>query len=215
MKTDRESELETCEQQRVGVVKHARILALRAHWQSANRGPCGPVARYGYLFGARGCGVVIRAYWLDKQRVTHQGNMKNLIDAAIETGNFNTLLSAFKSASLIDMLRSPGQYTIFAPTDAAFKRLPAGSLDALFKDARTLKPFICNHIMSGVKAANDILPGELKPLEGETLRASLHGSAVHINGATIVQADIHATNGVIHAIDEVLVPLNPILAAVA
>ena len=141
--------------------------------------------------------------------------MKNLIDAAIETGNFNTLLSAFKSASLIDMLRSPGQYTIFAPTDAAFKRLPAGSLDALFKDARTLKPFICNHIMSGVKAANDILPGELKPLEGETLRASLHGSVVHINGATIVQPDIRASNGVIHAIDEVLVPLIPILAAVA
>lgn len=141
--------------------------------------------------------------------------MKNLIDAAIETGNFNTLLSAFKSASLIDMLRSPGQYTIFAPTDAAFKRLPAGSLDALFKDARTLKPFLCNHIMSGVKAANDILPGELKPLEGKTLRASLHGSAVHINGATIVQADIRATNGVLHAIDDVLLPLNPILAAVA
>ena len=215
MKTDCESELEAGKQQRVGVVKHACILTLGAHWQSANRGPCGPVARYGYLFRARGCGVVIRAYWPDKQRITLQGIMKNLIDAAIETGNFNTLLSAFKSASLIDMLRSPGQYTIFAPTDAAFKRLPAGSLDALFKDARTLKPFICNHIMSGVKAANDILPGELKPLEGETLRASLHGSAVHINGATIVQSDIRATNGVIHAIDEVLVPLNPILAAVA
>ena len=135
--------------------------------------------------------------------------MKNLIEAAIETGNFNTLLSAFKSASLIDMLRSPGQYTIFAPTDAAFKRLPAGSLDALFKDARTLKPFLCNHMMSGVKAANDILPGELKPMEGKSLRASLHGSAVHINGATIVQSDIRATNGVIHAIDDVLVPLNP------
>ena len=88
-----------------------------------------------------------------------------------------------------------------------------GSLDALFKDARTLKPFLCNHIMAGVKAANDILPGELKPMEGRPLRASLHGSAIHINGATIVQSDIRATNGVIHAIDDVLVPLNPILAA--
>ena len=67
----------------------------------------------------------------------------------------------------------------------------------------------------GVKAANDILPGELKPMEGKALRASLHGSAIHINGATIVQSDIRATNGVIHAIDDVLVPLNPILAAVA
>ena len=100
-----------------------------------------------------------------------------------QAGNFKTLLSAFKAASLIDMLRSPGQYTIFAPTDAAFKRLPAGSLDALFKDARTLKPFLCNHMMRGRKAANDILPGELTPLEGKTLRASLQGSVVMINDA--------------------------------
>ncbi|HEU5136043.1 MAG TPA: fasciclin domain-containing protein [Steroidobacteraceae bacterium] len=141
--------------------------------------------------------------------------MKNLIEAAVDAGNFKTLLSAFRSASLIDMLRSPGQYTIFAPTDAAFKRLPAGSLDALFKDARSLKPFLCNHMMTGVKAANDILPGELKPMEGRPLRASMHGSAILINKATIVQSDIRATNGVIHAIDDVLVPLNPILAAVA
>jgi uncharacterized surface protein with fasciclin (FAS1) repeats len=142
--------------------------------------------------------------------------MKNLIDAALDAGNFKTLLSAFKSASLIDMLRAPGQYTIFAPTDAAFKRLPAGSLDALFKNARTLKPFLCNHVTRGAKAANDILPGEeLIPLDGKPLRALVRGSVVHINGAQIVQADIRASNGVIHAIDDVLRPLNPILAAVA
>jgi uncharacterized surface protein with fasciclin (FAS1) repeats len=141
--------------------------------------------------------------------------MKNLIDAATQVGNFHILLSAFKAASLIDMLRSPGQYTVFAPTDAAFKRLPAGSLDALFKDSRALRPFLCNHIMRGVKAANDILPGELVPLEGKTLRASLDGSAIMINRAQIVQADIRGTNGVMHAIDDVLLPLNPILASVA
>jgi uncharacterized surface protein with fasciclin (FAS1) repeats len=86
----------------------------------------------------------------------HTRFMKNLIDAAMEAGNFKSLLSAFKSASLIDMLRSPGQATIFAPTDAAFKRLPSGSLDALFKDARTLKPILCNQLMGGANAANDI-----------------------------------------------------------
>jgi uncharacterized surface protein with fasciclin (FAS1) repeats len=141
--------------------------------------------------------------------------MKNLIDAATEVGNFHILLSAFKSASLIDMLRSPGQYTIFAPTDAAFRRLPPGSLDALFKDSRTLRPFLCNHILRGVKAANDIYPGELEPLEGAKLRASLEGSAVLINGATVVQADIRANNGVLHAIDGVLAPVAPVLASVA
>ena len=141
--------------------------------------------------------------------------MKNIIDAAGQTGNFHILLSAFKAAALIDTLRSPGQYTVFAPTDAAFKRLPAGSLDALFKDSRTLRPFLCNHIMRGAKAANDILPGELSPMEGRTLRATLNGNAILINGAQIVDSDIRATNGVIHAIDDVLVPLNPILASVA
>jgi len=80
--------------------------------------------------------------------------MKNLIDAATDAGNLKKLLSAFNSASLIDMLRSPGKDTIHAPTDASFKRLPAGSLDALFKDARTLKPFLSYHMMVGVKAAN-------------------------------------------------------------
>jgi uncharacterized surface protein with fasciclin (FAS1) repeats len=141
--------------------------------------------------------------------------MKNIIDVAADAANFRVLLSAFKAASIIDMLRSPGQYTVFAPTDEAFRRLPAGSLDALFKDARTLKPFLCNHIVKGLVAANDILPGELKPMEGRALRASLDGSRININGATIVHADMRATNGVIHAIDDVLIPLNPILAAVA
>jgi len=141
--------------------------------------------------------------------------MKNIIDVTTEANNFRILLSAFKAASLIDMLRAPGQYTLFAPTDAAFKRLPAGSLDAMFKDGRTLKPFLCNHIMKGLVSANDILPGELKPMEGRPLRASLDGSRVVINGATIVQSDMRASNGVVHAIDDVLIPLNPILAAVA
>jgi uncharacterized surface protein with fasciclin (FAS1) repeats len=66
-----------------------------------------------------------------------------------------------------------------------------------------------------VVAANDILPGELKPMEGRSLRASLEGSRININRATIVQSDLRATNGVVHAVDDILIPLNPILAAVA
>ena len=142
-------------------------------------------------------------------------SMKNIVDVAAQTNNFRILLSALKAASLIDMLRSPGQYTVFAPTDEAFKRLPAGSLDAMFKDGRTLKPFLCNHIVKGLVAANDILPGEIRPMEGRALRAMLDGSRININGATIVESDLRASNGVVHAVDAVLIPLNPILAAVA
>jgi uncharacterized surface protein with fasciclin (FAS1) repeats len=192
-------------------------LRLPAHAKkAANRHARAPHPRYGYLSSAAGLRVLLRAYWfLETNQSNKSDTMKNIIDVALDAANFRVLLSAFKAASLIDMLRSPGQYTVFAPTDEAFRRLPAGSLDALFKDARTLKPFLCNHIMKGLVAANDILPGELKPMEGRTLRATLDGSRININGATIVQSDIRATNGVVHAIDDVLIPLNPILAAVA
>ena len=107
------------------------------------------------IFSVPAVVVVLSAHTGPINKESHiQGIMKNLIEAAIETGNFNTLLSAFKSASLIDMLRSPGKHTIHAPTDAAFNRLPAGSHDALFKSTRTLEPFLCNHMMAGVEAAN-------------------------------------------------------------
>lgn len=141
--------------------------------------------------------------------------MKNIIDVTTQAANFKILLSAFKAASLIDMLRSPGQYTVFAPTDEAFRRLPAGALDAMFKDSGTLRPFLRNHIMAGALAANDILPGPLKPLDGAPLRVTLDGSRIIVNGAQVVEPDLRASNGVIHAVDAVLVPATSGLAAVA
>jgi len=81
--------------------------------------------------------------------------MKNLTDAATQAGEPSALLSAFKSASFIDLLRSPGRCTINAPSDEAFKRLSSGSLDALFKNARTLKPFMSTQVLTGAAAAND------------------------------------------------------------
>jgi uncharacterized surface protein with fasciclin (FAS1) repeats len=141
--------------------------------------------------------------------------MKNIIDVATQAANFKILLSAFKAASLIDMLRSPGQYTIFAPTDDAFRSLPAGALDAMLKDSGTLRPFLRNHIMAGALAANDILPGPLKPLAGAQLRVTLEGSRIVVNGATVIDPDLRASNGVIHAVDAVLVPAGSGLSAVA
>ena len=141
--------------------------------------------------------------------------MKSIIDVATEANNFKILLSALNSAALIDMLRAPGQYTVFAPTDEAMRRLPPGALDAMFKDRGALRPFLCNHIMSGTLAANDILPGPLKPIEGLPLRASLDGSRILINGIVVIQPDLRASNGVIHAVEEALVPATSGLPAVA
>ncbi len=141
--------------------------------------------------------------------------MKNLIEVATDAANFSTLLSAFQAAGIIGMLRVPGQYTVFAPTDAAFRRLPRGALDLLFKDPRTLKPFLCNHIVRGMLTSRDILPGEIQPLEGKALRASLDGSRININDSQIVQGDLRASNGILHAVFDVLVPLRPMLGAAA
>jgi uncharacterized surface protein with fasciclin (FAS1) repeats len=142
--------------------------------------------------------------------------MKSIIDIATEANNFRILLSALNSAALIDMLRAPGQYTVFAPTDEALRRLPSGALDAMFKDRGTLRPFLCNHIMAGTLAANDILPGVLKPIEGSPLRATLEGSRILVNGVYVVQPDMRAANGVIHAVEGALVPVGRIgLPAVA
>ena len=140
--------------------------------------------------------------------------MKNIIDVATQAANFKILLSAIKAASLIDMLRSPGQYTVFAPTDEAFRRLPAGALDAMFKDSGTLRPFLRSHIMATAVAANDILPGPLKTLAGAPLQATLEGSRILINGVQVGDTDLRASNGVIHAVEAVLVPTTG-LAAVA
>lgn len=141
--------------------------------------------------------------------------MKTIIDTALDAGKFTTLLSALKTASLTDTLRAQGPYTVLAPTDEAFKRLPAGSLDALLRDPRKLKTLLTRHVLSGSVKAKDISPREIKTLEGSTVTASLKGSDVYFGDAKVVQADIAASNGVIHAIDTVIMPKSEPLAAVA
>jgi len=141
--------------------------------------------------------------------------MKTIIDTATDAGRFTTLLSALKAASLTDTLRAPGPYTLFAPTDEAFKRLAPGELEALLKDVKRLKTVLNHHVVSGTLMAKAILPGNIKTLDASPLVASLHGSDIYVSGAKIVQADIAASNGVIHAIETVMMLKSAPLAAVA
>jgi uncharacterized surface protein with fasciclin (FAS1) repeats len=141
--------------------------------------------------------------------------MKNLIDTAADAGNFSTLLSALSAAALTDTLRGTGPFTVFAPTDEAFKKLPAGTLDSLLKDIPKLKSILTYHVAAGSIAAKDVKSGDLKTLEGTALVAGVHGANVTVNGAKVVRADIAASNGVIHSIDTVLMPKTQKLAAVA
>lgn len=141
--------------------------------------------------------------------------MKTIIDTMTAAGNFKTLLVALKAASFIDTLRTPGPYTLFAPTDEAFERLTPAQLKALLKDVRRLKTIVTYHVVSGTVATKDVKPGELRSVEGSYLTADVQSGQVSMNGAKVVQGNIAASNGLIHAIDALLVPKSLKLAAVA
>ena len=98
--------------------------------------------------------------------------MQTIIDTAAEDGKFTTLISALQTASFIDTLRTTGPYTLFAPTDAAFRRLEPGALDALLKDPDRLYAFLAHHVVPGIIALKDLLSGEIKTIGGESLVAA-------------------------------------------
>ena len=133
----------------------------------------------------------------------------DIVDTAVAAGSFNTLVAAVKAAGLVDALKGPGPLTVFAPTDAAFAKLPAGTLDDLLKPANKekLKGILLYHVVSGKVMSTD-LKGTVKPatLQGATLTIVAGGSGVTVNGAKVTKADIGASNGVIHVIDTVVLP---------
>lgn len=134
---------------------------------------------------------------------------KTIVDVAVEAGTFKTLVAALKAADLVTALQGKGPFTVFAPSDAAFAKLPAGTVDALLKDPVKLAAILKYHVISGnVMAADVIKAGEVKPatLNGAPLDIKVKGGKVYVNGALVTTADIHASNGTIHVIDAVVMP---------
>jgi uncharacterized surface protein with fasciclin (FAS1) repeats len=149
-------------------------------------------------------------------RNTNATPAKNIVDTMIAAGHFTTFASAVKAAGLTDELAAKGPFTVFAPTDEAFKRLPAGSYDSVLKDVGKLKAILNYHVVSGYLAARDLKSGEVMTLQGSPLTAVVSSSEVRINGARVSNADIVATNGIVHSIDAVILPKNwQLLAAAA
>jgi uncharacterized surface protein with fasciclin (FAS1) repeats len=148
--------------------------------------------------------------------ITHTPPSKNIVDTAIAAGNFTTWVAGIKAAGLTDMLTGRGPFTVFAPTDQAFKKLPSGALDALLKDTAKLKAILSYHVVAGYVSAKDVKAGELMTLQGSTLTAVIASSGVQVNGARVKQPDMAAINGVIHVIDALIMPKNwQLLAAAA
>lgn len=133
---------------------------------------------------------------------------KNIVEVAVDAG-FNTLVAAVKAAGLAEALQAKGPFTVFAPTDAAFAKLPAGTVDALLKDPAKLAAILKYHVVSGKVMAADVIKGKgAKPatLNGAALAVTVKGGMVYVNGAQVTGADVAASNGVIHVIDTVLLP---------
>jgi len=131
----------------------------------------------------------------------------NIVQTASAAGSFKTLLALATRAGLADELASPGPLTVFAPTDAAFKKVPAATLRKLKANPALLKRVLLYHVVSGnVTAARVVKLRSAKTLAGPSVRIRVTGKTVRINGAKVTTADVKATNGVIHVIDRVLVP---------
>ncbi len=134
---------------------------------------------------------------------------KDIVETAVSAGNFKTLTTALKAAGLVETLKGKGPFTVFAPTDEAFAQLPEGTLKSLLMPAnkQKLKAILTYHVVAGnVKAADVIKLSSVKTLNGQSVTIKVVGDKVLINGATVVKADIAATNGTIHVIDAVLMP---------
>jgi uncharacterized surface protein with fasciclin (FAS1) repeats len=134
---------------------------------------------------------------------------KDIVDTAVSAGSFKTLTTALAAAGLVETLKGKGPFTVFAPTDEAFAKLPAGTLESLLKPAnkQKLTAILTYHVVAGnVKAADVVKLSSAKTLNGKLITIKTAGGKVLINGATVVKADIAATNGTIHVIDTVLMP---------
>ncbi|MBD1905920.1 fasciclin domain-containing protein [Funiculus sociatus GB2-A5] len=133
--------------------------------------------------------------------------MANIVDTAVQAGSFNTLVAAVKAAGLVDTLQGAGPFTVFAPTDEAFAKLPAGTVDSLLQDIPKLKQILTYHVVSGKVMASDV--AKLKSattVQGSDVKIDASNGGVKVNDSKVSTADVAADNGVIHIIDTVLLP---------
>jgi uncharacterized surface protein with fasciclin (FAS1) repeats len=130
---------------------------------------------------------------------------KDIVDTAVSAGQFKTLATALQAAGLVDTLKGPGPFTVFAPTDEAFAKLPKAQLDALLADKAKLTAVLTYHVVPGKVMAADVKAGQVKTVQGKELTVTT-ASGVMVNQAKVVKTDITADNGVIHVIDQVVLP---------
>ena len=155
-----------------------------------------------YLAGAAAAAILVAPAGL--------AHAADIVDTAVSAGNFTTLVAFVKTAGLLDTLKGPGPFTVFAPTDAAFAALPGGTVETLLKPENKAKlvSILTYHVLPGRVMSTDIAGKKLDPkiVEGQTLAIDATGAAVKVNDATVTKADIGTDTGAIHVVDKVLLP---------
>lgn len=148
------------------------------------------------------------------ESMEEETSVGTIVDVASAAGNFSTLVAAVTAAELVETLSGAGPFTVFAPTDEAFAALPEGVLDALLlpENKALLSQILTYHVLSGMVMAADVTAGEVATVEGQNVTLATEGG-VTVNGANVVVADVAASNGVIHAIDAVILPPGVDVAA--
>jgi uncharacterized surface protein with fasciclin (FAS1) repeats len=129
----------------------------------------------------------------------------DIVDTAVKAGNFKTLVAAVQAAGLVDTLKGKGPFTVFAPTDEAFAKIPKETLDGLLKDKAALSKILTYHVVAGKVMAKDVKAGKVKSVQGSEITVKTEGG-VMVDGAKVIATDVAASNGVIHAIDTVIMP---------
>ena len=137
--------------------------------------------------------------------MTISAQAKDIVDTAVGAGSFKTLATALGAAGLVDTLKGKGPFTVFAPTDEAFAKIPKADLDALLKDKANLTAVLTYHVVAGKVMAADVKAGNVKTVQGSELTVST-SMGVMVNNAKVTKTDIVADNGVIHVIDTVIMP---------
>jgi len=132
---------------------------------------------------------------------------KSIVETAVAAGQFNTLVTAVKAADLVETLSDPGPFTVFAPTDDAFAKLPEGTVESLLQNKDKLKAVLTYHVVSGKVVASDVVNLEsATTVNGQQITIKVEGDTVMVDNAKVVKTDIECTNGVIHVIDTVILP---------
>ena len=147
------------------------------------------------------------AFSLLAMPVVANPDKKDIVDTAVGAGSFNTLVAAVKAAGLVETLKGAGPFTVFAPTDEAFAKIPKAKLDALLADKQALTKVLLYHVVAGNVMAKDVVNlKEAKTVQGSSAKVTVNDGKVMIDNANVIKTDIACTNGVIHVIDSVILP---------